>query len=289
MNNPVHNIQDSINLIKFELKQIYSLREIDSFIQLIFDHLLNLSGIKLHQNLQTILSEDDYLMIIEYVSALKTKMPIQYILGKTEFYNLIINVNSSVLIPRPETEELVDWIIKEHKNQELNIIDIGTGSGCIAIALKNNLPKAKVFALDISETALQLARKNAKLNNVDIQFVRTDILKEKHSFNDERFDIIVSNPPYVMESEKEQMNKNVLGYEPHISLFVSDNDALLFYREICNFAKNRLNKGGSIYFEINEQLGNQTIDLLKQYGFNNVILKKDLEGKDRMVKGTFTS
>ena len=287
MNNPVHNIQDSINLIKIELKTIYSPREIDSFIQLIFDHLLNLSGIKLHQNLQTIISNEDNLQIIKYISALKVKMPIQYILGKTEFYDLIINVDSSVLIPRPETEELVQWIINEHKNQSITILDIGTGSGCIAIALKKNIPLSIVYALDISEVALHVAKENMKLNNADIQFIKADILNEKLFCQSEKFDVIVSNPPYVMEREKKQMSNNVLDYEPHNALFVDDDEALIFYREICIFAKDNLNKDGSIYFEINEQFGNETVELLKQYGFSNITLKQDLNGKDRMVKGSF--
>ena len=285
MNNPVNNIQDSIDLIKNELKTIYSTREIDSFIQLIFDHLLNLSGIKLHQNSQTIISNDNNLQIIDYVSDLKLRKPIQYILGETEFYDLIFSVDSSVLIPRPETEELVHLIINENKNPHAKILDIGTGTGCIAISLKKNIPQSTVYALDISEPALQMAKKNARRNSVDIQLINTDILKEKYFVKDEKFDIIVSNPPYVMESEKKQMSNNVLDYEPHSTLFVSDNDALIFYREICRYAKNNLNKGGSIYFEINEQLGNETVELLKQNGFSNIILKQDLNEKDRMVRG----
>ncbi len=287
MNNPAHNIQDSINLIKIELKTIYSPREIDSFIQLIFDHLLNLSGIKLHQNLQTIISNEDNLQIIKYISALKVKMPIQYILGKTEFYDLIINVDSSVLIPRPETEELVHWIINEHKNLSPTILDIGTGSGCIAIALQKNIPQATVYALDISDVALHVAKENTKLNNADIQFINADILNEKHFCQSKKFDVIVSNPPYVMEKERNEMSNNVLDYEPHNALFVDDNEALIFYREICVFANENLNIGGSIYFEINEQFGNETIELLKQNGFSNITLKQDLNGKDRMVKGSF--
>ncbi len=282
-------IQDSINLIKKELKAIYSQNEIESFIQLIFDHLLNMSGIKLYQNLNKTLSDNFLAEIGRYIESLKKEKPIQYILGETEFFSLKISVNPSVLIPRPETEELVKWIISDYKDITANIIDIGTGSGCIAIALKKNMQLSNVAAVDISKDALSIAKINAKNNNVNIDFIEADILKEKDFCKGSKFEVIVSNPPYVTEVEKKQMADNVLKFEPYKALFVPDKDALLFYREICLFAKENLNSAGNLYFEINEQYGKQVIQLLKSKGFSDIILKKDIEGKDRMIKATWFS
>ncbi len=277
-------IQDSINLIKKELKTIYPLQEIESFIQLIFDHLLNISGIQLYQKQKETVNEETIRKIERYIAALKSETPIQYILGETEFYGLPFNIDSSVLIPRPETEELVQWIISDYKDKETKILDIGTGSGCIAIALEKNLPASKVFAIDVSKAALQLAKSNAERNNAVIDFIEADILSDKHFYKGGKLDVIVSNPPYVTEKEKANMSDNVLKHEPHLALFVKDNDALLFYREICLFAKENLESGGNLYFEINEQYGEQVFNLLHSNGFRNIILRKDIEGKDRMIK-----
>jgi release factor glutamine methyltransferase len=206
----------------------------------------------------------------------------------THFYGLEFEVNSAVLIPRPETEELVDWIVQKSKikNQKskIKILDIGTGSGCIAIALAKNLPNAQVFALDVSEQALATAKTNAELNQVTIQFLHQSILETENLC--QQFDVIVSNPPYVRELEKQEIKKNVLDNEPHLALFVEDNDALIFYRKIAQLAQKNLNPQGQLYFEINQYLGQEMLDLLREMGFKNSELRQDIYGNDRMIQCT---
>jgi release factor glutamine methyltransferase len=210
-------------------------------------------------------------------------VPIQYILGETEFYGLPFYVNESVLIPRPETEELVDWIQKEnYKSAELNILDIGTGSGCIAIALRHEFPSSTVDAFDVSEKALETAKQNATHNKLEVNFKAVDILNAP-AFN-KKWDIIVSNPPYITENEKDTILSNVLDHEPHLALFVPDNDPLLFYREIAFFAQQYLTPAGKLYFEINRNAGNHTLELLTGMGYRDVELRKDISGNDRMVR-----
>jgi release factor glutamine methyltransferase len=217
---------------------------------------------------------------------LKKEIPIQYLLGTTHFYGLEFEVNSAVLIPRPETEELVDWIIQNSKlkaqNSKLKILDIGTGSGCIGIALAKNLPNAQVFALDVSEQALATAKKNAEKNQVQLTFIHQSILETLDLAQE--FDIIVSNPPYVRELEKLEIKKNVLDNEPHLALFVEDNDALIFYRKIAQLAQKNLNPKGQLYFEINQYLGQETLILLLEMGFKNCELRQDIYGNDRMIQ-----
>lgn len=210
---------------------------------------------------------------------LQTGKPVQYIIGKTSFYGLEFEVSPDVLIPRPETEELVDWIINTqgHKN---SILDLCTGSGCIAIALAKNLD-ADVTAVDVSQKAIEVAAHNARSNQAKIDFLQQDILKGLQI--DRLFDVIVSNPPYVRHLEKTEIGENVLQYEPHLALFVPDDDALVFYRIIGQWAKSHLRKNGKLYFEINQYLGPQTVSLLKELGFKNVELRKDLAGNDRMI------
>lgn len=210
--------------------------------------------------------------------------PVQYILGYTYFFDLKFKVNNNVLIPRQETEVIVDTIIKRHKtNQDVKILDIGTGSGCIPISIKANLQKAEVFSVDISEAAIQVAKENALINQIDITFTKFDILSNSNFPFDIKFDIIVSNPPYVLESEKDLMHKNVLENEPDGALYVPDKDPLIFYRAILNHAHNLLNKNGKVYFEINETLGLQMIELCESHGFSNTELIKDLNNKDRFI------
>jgi release factor glutamine methyltransferase len=220
------------------------------------------------------------------LGALKKQKPIQYIIGETAFFGLSFYVDENTLIPRPETEELVDWIINENsKNQKfknLKILDIGTGSGCIAIALAKNIPTAKVFAIDVCEKALAVAQKNALRNNVEIIFIQKNVLKTIHL--EEQFDIIVSNPPYVRQLEKSEIHQNVLEYEPHLALFVENNDALLFYRKIADLAKKNLTRNGELYFEINQYLGKEMLELLEKKQFKNIKLKKDIYGNDRMTR-----
>ena len=213
---------------------------------------------------------------------MKHNKPIQYILGVTEFYDLPFYVDDSVLIPRPETEELVHWILDDYHGLSPRIIDIGTGSGCIPVALAKNLPLAKVLAADISETALATAHKNALRNSVTVEFLKMDILSDAlPDFG--RFDLIVSNPPYVTVEQMDRMEANVLDYEPHIALFVPQTDPLIFYRAISRFAGKQLEPGGNLYFEINESLAAETANAVEEFGFT-VEVKKDINGKYRMLK-----
>ena len=215
---------------------------------------------------------------------LKQFEPIQYILGETEFFGLKLKVNPDVLIPRPETEELVQWICETSWPPKSVILDVGTGSGCIALALKKQLRHTEMCALDVSERALQTAIENATKNGLEVHFIHADILQwSKKDWP--LFDCIVSNPPYVRELDKKQMQPNVLEFEPETALFVSDDDPLIFYRETGHFAAHYLKPGGKLFFEINENLGDETCGLLKYIGFKNIKLRKDIHGKDRMIIG----
>ena len=222
--------------------------------------------------------------IIDICNELKTGKPIQYILGETIFYDCIIKLNSATLIPRPETEELVDIIIRENKDFRGNIMDFGTGSGCIAIALASNIPGSVLTGIDISEDAITLARKNAGINNVNVSFIRSDILDLNSEIVNEA-GMIVSNPPYIRDSEKQYMNKNVLCFEPPQALFVPDSDPLKFYSGILNVAEKILVPGGKIYFEINEAMGKSMIILLESSGYSEIYVVKDINSKDRIIKG----
>lgn len=278
------NLKKIQNTFHQELKAIYPKEEIDSFFYMLIDEYYNVSRIQLAINSE--ISIDNVEVVLNALQLLKKEKPIQYILGKTEFYGLNFKVNDNVLIPRPETEELVDWVLnKTPKTQNPNILDIGTGSGCIAISLAKHLPNAKVYALDISEKALQVAGNNADLNAVNINFIEADILMTS-SLKDFKFDIIVSNPPYVRETEKQLMTANVLDNEPHLALFVKDEDPLIFYRAITEFAINNLTKNGKLFFEINEYLGKDMIQLLKKHNFTDIELKQDSFKKDRMIKAS---
>lgn len=212
---------------------------------------------------------------------LQAGVPIQYILGETLFYGLPFKVSPAVLIPRPETEELVDWIIE--KTQPITLLDIGTGSGCIAIALKKHLQDVKISALDISGDALAIAKQNAVINKVDINFIQADALQLTEKLLPATYSVIVSNPPYITGAEKATMHQNVLANEPHIALFVPDEHALVFYEAIANYALSNLENKGLLFFEINEHLGKETVAMLNAKGFKNIVLKKDMQGKDRMI------
>ena len=261
----------------------YPETEIESFFHLLSERILKLKRIDISQSLYAVVSGKKYDKFEKAIDRLKKYEPIQYILGDTEFYGLVIKVNPSVLIPRPETEELVDWIINDCKNRKsISILDVGTGSGCIAIALSKNLPNASIVALDVSSDALKIARQNAIDNKVEIEFVEADIL-DWDSTN-MQFDVIVSNPPYVRELEKQMMSANVLDHEPHLALFVEDDDALLFYKKITDVAADILKPNGQLYFEINESLGESTKELLTEKSFNEIELKRDFFEKDRMIK-----
>lgn len=266
-----------------ELSPLYDEKEVESFFYIVLDCFHQLKRIDLALNPDL---EMDSLQLLRWESVvieLKKQKPIQYILGETEFYGLPFLVNENTLIPRPETEELVDLISKENQNQssEIKIVDIGTGSGCIAISLAKNLPNAKVSAIDVSEKALATAEKNSEINQVKVNFILKNILETDDL--EEQFDVIVSNPPYVRMLEKAEIKPNVLEYEPHLALFVDDNDALLFYRKIAQLALKNLTHRGKLYFEINQYLGKETVELLKDLGFKNVRLIKDIYENDRMI------
>lgn len=268
-----------------ELSSLYDAYEAESFFYRILEDKYNLRQIDLALNHELAFSDADLEVFDAFLNELKKEVPIQYLLGKTNFYGLDFEVNENVLIPRPETEELVDWIINENKfidkTKKLKILDIGTGSGCIAISLAKNLLNAEVYAMDISKKAIETAKKNARNNNVKIIFILKnvlglDILKSN-------FDIIVSNPPYVRNLEKKEIKKNVLDYEPHLALFVDDNDALVFYRKIAELAQKNLLERGQLYFEINQYLGEEMTELLEKMDFKNIELRKDIYENDRMI------
>jgi release factor glutamine methyltransferase len=269
--------------MKDKLSHVYDTGEVRAFINIAFEHYLNISPASLPLRKQDRISESELLKFNFFVKDLLKQKPVQYILGETEFYGLKLKVNSSVLIPRPETEELVHLILEHHKGKgNLKILDLCTGSGCIAIALKKNLPDALVFAADISEDALLTAFQNANLANVEVNFFRANVLEELE-LPEMEFDIIVSNPPYVLEFEKELMHKNVLDYEPHLALFVADKEPFLFYEAIAQTAFQKLKSGGRLYFEINESKAEGLTKILANFGFTDITLKKDLPGKDRMI------
>ncbi|MFD2726421.1 peptide chain release factor N(5)-glutamine methyltransferase [Hyunsoonleella rubra] len=269
-----------------ELSGLYEKEEIDSFFYLLIEKNYGVDRIRLA--LEPDIGITDMASILESLQLLKQEKPIQYIIGETEFYGLKFKVNPSVLIPRPETEELVAWVLKEtDPDKDINILDVGTGSGCIAISLAKKLQNANVYALDVSKNALEVATENARLNKVNVKFIQADILKDCHAelvSASQKFDIIVSNPPYVRELEKNMMKPNVLDNEPHLALFVEDNDPLQFYKAIGEFAKTTLKKNGQLFFEINEYLGQETVALLEQHNYKNIELRKDIFGKNRMVK-----
>jgi release factor glutamine methyltransferase len=268
-----------------ELSELFPETEIQSFFNLLTKFSLKLTRIEVALQPEFLINEADLNYLQNALEALKKQVPIQYIIGETEFYGLIFKVNNSVLIPRPETEELVNWIVNDYKNEsELKILDFGTGSGCIAISLAKFFPKAQIYAVDVSTEALKVAETNALKNNVNINFVEANILDIE--ILQEKYDIMVSNPPYIREIEKELMQKNVVDNEPHLALFVKDNDPLIFYNKIADLAIHNLTKNGSLYFEINQYLGDEITLLLEQKGFKNCILKKDFYDVDRMIKAT---
>jgi release factor glutamine methyltransferase len=281
-----------------QLASIYPQTEIDTFFYYLIEEYLSLQRIDLIMQPDFEITSEKELLFNNAVKRLQKEEPIQYIIGNTEFYGFPFLVDENTLIPRPETEELVEWILNEVNSVEkTNILDIGTGTGCIPISLKKNLPNANISAIDVSVNALKKATENANLNNVAINFIEQDILKitslnviaskiEEPSTNDIKFDIIVSNPPYVRELEKTEIKNNVLENEPHLALFVDDNNPLIFYNKIADLAKNHLTKNGSLFFEINQYLGKETFNMLKDKGFINIELRKDFSGNDRMIKAS---
>ena len=271
------------------LEGLYPIEELKSFFYLLAGKYLNLSRINIALQLNNELTHEEQSSFYQAADRLRNHEPIQYILGETEFFGMPITVNKQVLIPRPETEELVSWIIEDVDKNEATILDIGTGSGCIAISLAKKLNNAVVSAIDISTRAIEVAKKNTLINNVNIEFSRVDVLNfeadlDLHHKWESKFDIIVSNPPYVRMQEKKLMKLNVIDHEPDIALFVEDDDPLLFYRKISQLSKQYLRQNGTLYLEINEYLGLEMEKMLNKAGFKHVVLKKDMFGKNRMIK-----
>jgi release factor glutamine methyltransferase len=278
-----YKIQFITNLLPF-----YDEMEAESFFYLILENQRQLRRIDLALDIDLQFSAEEILIWYVILEKLQLEIPIQYILGTTHFYGLEFNVNENVLIPRPETEELVEWIIssvKMPKFTNLKILDIGTGSGCIAISLAKKIPNPEVSAIDISYKALATAKENADLNKVAVAFIQKNILEANDL--EQQFDIIVSNPPYVRNLEKAEIKSNVLANEPHLALFVEDNDALLFYRKIAELATKNLSVEGKLFFEINQYLGKETVELLEKMQFKNIELRKDIYGNDRMISCNF--
>lgn len=271
-------------LIHDRLSSLYCKEELESITKLIFEKVIGLSSLQYYLNQHGTVTAVKLAQITEIINRLAQFEPIQYILMETEFYGLKFHVNRSVLIPRPETEELVDWILTDHQGLSPAILDIGTGSGCIPVALLKNLHGAFAEGWDVSEDALLVAKGNALLNQVEMELKFADVLGSVFPDGNKKYDIIVSNPPYITGSEKPQMPKNVIDYEPSAALFVPGEDAVIFYRLIADIALDRLKPGGKLYLEINERFGNEIVDLLTTKGFANIALKKDINGKERMIK-----
>ncbi len=285
MNEKNIEIKNIIIFIKNKLKEKYPPEEINGFINIIFEDLLNFSNVDIHMNLNQKLDNKVIYKLERIINELIQEKPIQYILGNAHFYDLKLKVSPDVLIPRQETEELVDWIIITNKNRKPNILDIGTGSGCIAITLAKNIVDSKVSAFDISKRALKIAKENSIINEVNVDFSEYNIIEQSNCIN-YKYDIIVSNPPYICEKERKLMNENVLGNEPELALFVPNNDPLIFYRKILEFAKNNLSEKGKVFFEINEAYGIEMKKLMGEMGYDEIILKKDINSRDRMICGT---
>ena len=264
-----------------KLAPIYGEKEANNMVYWSIESVLGFSKSDCIMQQNAAVSKTQKLKFLEIVSRLVEKEPLQYILGTAEFMSLEFKVNKYTLIPRPETEELVHWVLQEDFN---SVLDIGTGSGCIAISLAKQ-SKASLSALDFSKEALEVAKDNAKNNEVAIDFIHEDILQKPDL--QQTFDIIVSNPPYVLESDKKLMHTNVLKHEPHTALFVLDKEALVFYNAITDFAQNHLNENGKLFFEIHENKGEELLQMLQEKGFSKLELRKDMQGKDRMVKAVW--
>ncbi|WP_272985232.1 peptide chain release factor N(5)-glutamine methyltransferase [Leeuwenhoekiella blandensis] len=265
-----------------ELEALYPQEEYETFFKFLVQEYLKLAAYEIPLNFQLKLDEAQRNLFDKALSRLQQNEPLQYIVASTEFYGFPFQLSPAVLIPRPETEELVDWIYTDFKNTSCTILDIGTGSGAIAVSLAKLLPEAKVTAIDVSEDALKIAEANASSNAVNVQFIKQDILDCQAL--DRSYDVIVSNPPYVRDLEKVEIKANVLNYEPHLALFVEDQNALIFYKKIAELAIKALQPNGILYFEINQYLSAETVSLLKNIGFSQVELRYDFAGKPRMIK-----
>jgi len=272
-----------VHEIRKALQGYYLDSEARALAKLLLVEMLGFSTLELYGGKDRVISEKDRILLMDIISRLQQNEPIQYIIGKETFCNLSFMVDKNVLIPRPETQELVEWILADNEGRKgCRVLDVGTGSGCIAISLAKKMPKSQVEAWDFSAGALQMAKRNASLNEVEICFVKQDVL----TFVPESacLDILVSNPPYITESEKTGMEGNVLDWEPKTALFVQDDDPLLFYRKIASLGRVMLNPGGSLYFEINRAYGKEMVTMLEEMGYTRIVLRKDMFGNDRMIK-----
>src|SRR6186997_1596283 len=282
-------LNEARTVLTKELNKFYDNDELRNIIELVIEHITNMPRAEQVKNKAPYLTCTQLENLDEITERLKKNEPVQYVLGEAWFAGMKFKVNKNVLIPRPETEELVDWVVKESqklkvKNQ--NIIDIGTGSGCIPITIKKKMPEANVSAIDVCNEALFIATENAVELNTEVNFVLLDFLDKEKWKELGQYDIIVSNPPYVKQSEINAMHERVKEFEPHLALFVPDEDALLFYKKLSGFAVNHLKPGGSLFVEINEALGEQVVNLFRSTGFANIELRKDMQEKDRMIKAT---
>ncbi|MFH0896328.1 MAG: peptide chain release factor N(5)-glutamine methyltransferase [Bacteroidota bacterium] len=278
-----NRIGDLITFTKSELSSLYDAREAGSIAFLLAGEVLGKSKADLIMQSEDRINQSELLKCMQHLEKLKTGMPVQYVLGYAWFYEMKFIVNAVVLIPRPETEELVKLIINEANHSAKRLLDIGTGSGCIAIALKKNISECKVYASDFSQAALEVAKRNAANNDVVVDFLQADILKNKPD-DCGLFDIIVSNPPYIPVSENENMHENVTRYEPDTALFVPDDDPLIFYRAIAEYALKFLTDHGTLYFEIHENFGESCILMLQESGFLRIEMIRDINGKYRIIK-----
>jgi release factor glutamine methyltransferase len=279
--------KDLHNSISTELHVLYPENEANSISSILLEEIFGIDRTALMVDQEISKTDQSEKRLHDAIARLKLHEPIQYVLGTAHFYGRDFLVNPSVLIPRRETEELVDLIISDHAGFDGKILDIGTGSGCIPITLSLELPQASVESIDISSEAIGVANQNAIALNAKVSFQEMNVLST--SFFPKRYDLIVSNPPYVMDKEKKQMQENVLVHEPHLALFVEDNNPLIFYHVIVKKAKESLHKGGMLYFEINEQFGREVASEMESKGFQKIVIMKDMQGKDRIVKGELTS
>lgn len=284
--NVMPTIKEITSLIKESIGPLVGDNEARHFVWLLFDYLRGYSRTDLILKTDELLKPDEVAFVTSALERLRNGEPIQYVLGQTEFLGLTFKVDERVLIPRPETEELVEWILSDIENDKVAILDIGTGSGCIPITLKSNLPNANIEAWDVSIDALNLARENALLNKTTVNFKCVDVLGSSIE-TALHFDVVVSNPPYVLTDEKLQMAVNVLNYEPHLALFVENHESLVFYNAIASLSKSILKAGGKLYFEINRAFGNEVVEMLQLQGYEAVVLRKDLSGNDRMVRAVW--
>ncbi|TMI92761.1 MAG: peptide chain release factor N(5)-glutamine methyltransferase [Bacteroidetes bacterium] len=282
-------LNEARTVLTKELKNVYESDESRNIIELVIEHITNMSRAEQVKNKVSYLTCTQLEEIDAITERLKKNEPVQYVLGEAWFAGMKFKVNKNVLIPRPETEELVDWIAKEALSYEVratSILDIGTGGGCIPITLKKKLSETNITAIDVCSEALFTATENAIELNAEVKFLLLDFLDEEKWNELGQYDIIVSNPPYVKQSEINAMHERVKEFEPHLALFVPDEDALLFYKKLSGFAVKHLKPGGSLFVEINESLGEQIVNLFQATGFSNIELRKDMQEKDRMIKAT---